>query len=64
MEIITIEVDQDMYRSLAQAARSNRLTLEQECIERLKRPRKHSCYLQALVAELRAEEQQRRAKCC
>ena len=63
MEVIKLEVDLDTYRLLAEAARHNRLTLEQECIERLRHDRKRSYYLQALVAELRADEQQRRATC-
>lgn len=61
MEIIRLEVDQDLFRSLTEAARSNQSTLEQECVKRLKQNGRGSYYLQALVAELRAEDQQRRA---
>lgn len=61
MEIIKLEVDQDLFRSLREAARSNHLTLEQECVKRLNQNGRRSYYLQALVAELRAEDQQRRA---
>jgi hypothetical protein len=63
MEIIRLEVDQDLYRSLIESARSSRCTLEQECIRRLSQSGRRSYYLQALVAELRAEDQQRRAAC-
>jgi hypothetical protein len=61
MEIIRLEVDQDLFRSLTEAARNNDSTLEQECMRRLKQNARRSYYLQALVAELRAEDQQRRA---
>lgn len=61
MEIIRLEVDQDLLRSLTEAARNNDSTLEQECIRRLKLSARRSYYLQALIAELRAEDQQRRA---
>lgn len=61
MEIIRLEIDQDLYRSLTEAARSRHSTLEQECLRRLSQNGRRSYYLQALVAELRAEDQQRRA---
>jgi hypothetical protein len=61
MENIRLEVDQDLLRSLTEAARSNHSTLEQECVKRLKQNGRRSFYLQALVAELRADDQQRRA---
>ncbi|OQR32718.1 hypothetical protein BWR59_12210 [Pseudomonas sp. Bc-h] len=61
MEIIRLEVDQDLLRSLTEAARSNHSTLEQECVKRLKQNGRRSFYLQALVPELRADDQQRRA---
>jgi hypothetical protein len=38
------------------------LSLEEECCRRLMGAERHSRYLQALVAELRAEDEQRRAK--
>jgi hypothetical protein len=56
MEIIRLEVDQDLLRSLTEAARSNHSTLEQECVKRLKQNGRRSFYLQALVAELRADD--------
>jgi len=61
MEIIRLEVDQQLLHALTEGARINDSTLEQECIRRLKQNGRRSCYLQALVAELRAEDQQRRA---
>ncbi|MFK3799252.1 MULTISPECIES: hypothetical protein [unclassified Pseudomonas] len=61
MEIIRLEVDQELFRSLTEAARQHRTTLEQECLRRLSQTGRRSYYLQALVAELRAEDQQRRA---
>ncbi|WP_296178598.1 hypothetical protein [Pseudomonas sp. UBA1879] len=61
MKVIRLEVDQDLYRRLNEAARRSHSTLEQECIRRLSQNGRRSYYLQALVAELRAEDQQRRA---
>jgi hypothetical protein len=61
MEIIRLEVDQDLYRSLTEAARISHSTLEQECVRRLSQNGRRSWYLQALIAELRAADQQRRA---
>ncbi|MFJ5295208.1 hypothetical protein [Pseudomonas sp. SLFW] len=58
---IRLEVDVDLYRSLSEAARRSHSTVEQECIRRLSQNGRRSYYLQALVAELRAEDQQRRA---
>jgi len=61
MEIIRLEVDQALFRSLTEAARNSRSTLEQACVKRLKQDGRRSSYLQALVAELRADDPQRRA---
>jgi hypothetical protein len=61
MEIIKLEVDQQVYGLLIEAARSNHTTLEQECLRRLAPVGRRSCYMQALLAEMRAEDQQRRA---
>ncbi|MFJ3484034.1 hypothetical protein ACIPL1_11720 [Pseudomonas sp. NPDC090202] len=61
MEIIRLEVDHDLFRLLNEAADSHQLTLEQECLSRLRNDGRRSYYLQALVAELRADDQQRRA---
>lgn len=61
MKVIRLEVDQDLYRRLNEAARRSHSTVAQECIRRLSQNGRRSYYLQALVAELRAEDQQRRA---
>lgn len=58
---IRLEIDVDLYRSLSEAACRSHSTVEQECIRRLSQNGRRSYYLQALVAELRAEDQQRRA---
>jgi len=60
---IRLEVDQNLYRLLIEAARDNHRTLEQECVKRLEQGGRRSFYLQAVLAELRAEEQQRHASC-
>jgi hypothetical protein len=61
MTIMKIEIDQDLYRLLEEAAHANHVTLEQECLRRLEGRERRSRYMQALVAELRADEEQRRA---
>lgn len=57
---LTLEVDQIEYAMLKEAADRNQLTLEQECLRRLGAGERHSRYVQALVAEMRAEDEQRR----
>ena len=49
------------YRLLVQAARSNGLSLEDECLRRLEGGVRRSRYMEALLAELRADDEQRRA---
>ncbi|AMB85806.1 hypothetical protein AWM79_11030 [Pseudomonas agarici] len=63
MERITLEVDNELYQLLQMAALSNQLSLEDECRRRLEGARRHSRYMQALVAELRADDEQRRQAC-
>jgi hypothetical protein len=58
---MSLEINQDLYRMLQEAARLNQLTLEQECVRRLEGGERRSRYMQALVAELRADDEQRRA---
>jgi hypothetical protein len=58
---MSLELDADLYRVLEQAAQLNHLTLEQECVRRLEGGERRSRYMQALVAELRADDEQRRA---
>ena len=60
--ILEIEIDTQLYRLLKSSAEINHLSLEEECCRRLMGAERRSRYLQALVAELRAEDEQRRAK--
>ncbi|MGE7992154.1 hypothetical protein ACQKPE_14120 [Pseudomonas sp. NPDC089554] len=61
MHRLVIEVDAKLYRQLAYAAQANQVSLEDECLRRLQGQVLHSRYMQALLAELRADEEQRRA---
>lgn len=61
MHRLIIEVDRRLYLRLERAAQSHHLSVEAECLRRLEDGEQHSCYLQALLAELRADEEQRRA---
>ncbi|NBF12159.1 hypothetical protein [Pseudomonas sp. Fl4BN1] len=61
MTTVMLEIDPQLYQLLQAAAASNHLTLEEECRRRLAGEERPSRYLQALVAELRADDQQRRA---
>jgi len=47
---------------LEHEARAHHLSLEGECLRRLQGAEAHSRYLQALLAELRADDEQRRAR--
>ncbi|VVM80747.1 hypothetical protein PS862_02573 [Pseudomonas fluorescens] len=60
--ILEIEIDTQLYRLLKSSAENHHLSLEEECCRRLEAAERRSCYLQALLAELRAEDEQRRAK--
>lgn len=60
MQRLNLELDTQLFEQLEQAARANHLSLEQECLRRLEGSERHSRYVQALVAELRADEKQRR----
>ena len=61
MPKLTLEIDRDLYRVLLQAARSNDMSLENECLRRLESGVHRSRYMEALLAELRADDKQRRA---
>ncbi len=61
MTTVTLEIDPQLYQLLQEAAVAHRLSLEEECRRRLAGEERPSPYLQALVAELRADDQQRRA---
>lgn len=61
MTRVVLEIDTQLYRMLQESAKTNQLSLEEECCRRLAGGERRSRYLQALVAELRAEDEQRRA---
>ncbi|CAK9890846.1 MULTISPECIES: hypothetical protein [Pseudomonas] len=60
MQRLNLELDEQLFQLLKRAAQANNLSLEQECLRRLGGGERHSRYIQALVAELRADEKQRR----
>ncbi|WP_192983655.1 hypothetical protein [Pseudomonas sp. EggHat1] len=62
MPKLILEIETDLYRLLQQAALINRLSLEDECRRRLEGGVRRSRYMEALLAELRADEAQRRAE--
>ncbi|WP_043308563.1 hypothetical protein [Pseudomonas sp. ML96] len=62
MPKLTLELDLDLYRLLTQAARTNGLSLEEECLRRLEGGVRRASYMQALLAELRADGEQQRGK--
>ncbi|MGQ7956978.1 hypothetical protein ACUTAF_04535 [Pseudomonas sp. SP16.1] len=61
MPKLILEIDLELYHLLQQAARTNRRTLEGECLRRLEGGARRSRYMEALLAELRADDAQRRA---
>lgn len=61
MTRVILEIDTQLYRLLKSSAETHHLSLEEECCRRLEGIDLRSRYLQALVAELRAEDEQRRA---
>ncbi|KJH78842.1 hypothetical protein IMW75_16385 [Pseudomonas gregormendelii] len=63
MTKVILEIDTQLYRLLKVSAETNHLSLEEECCRRLAGGQRRSRYLQALIAELRAEDEQRRANC-
>ncbi|WP_455924344.1 hypothetical protein [Pseudomonas putida] len=62
MRRISLEVDNELLRLLSRAAMANNVTLEEECLRRLDGAQRRSRYMQALVAELRADDEQRRER--
>lgn len=60
MARVILEIDTQLYRLLKSSAETNKLSLEEECCRRLEGADRRSRYLQALLAELRAEDEQRR----
>lgn len=61
MHRLVIEVDGQLFQLLTREAQAHHLSLEGECLRRLQGAERQSRYLQALLAELRADEEQRRA---
>ena len=61
MARVMLEIDTQRYPMLKSAAEDHQVSLEEECRRRLEGREQRSPYLQALVAELRADEEQRRA---
>lgn len=62
MPKLILEIETDLYRMLQQAARTNQLSLADECMRRLEGGVRRSRYMEALLAELRADDAQRRAE--
>jgi len=62
MKRISLELDSELVGLLSRAAQANHVTLEEECLMRLQGAPRRSRYMQALVAELRADDAQRRER--
>ena len=62
MPKLVLEIDPTLHRLLQQAARHNQLSLENECLRRLEGGTRRSRHMEALLAELRVGEAQRRAQ--
>lgn len=60
MPKLTLEIELELYRLLQEAARSNQLSVEDECLRRLEGGTRRSHYMEALLADLRADNEQRR----
>ena len=62
MPSLILQVEAELYDMLQQATRTNQLSLEDECLRRLEGGVRRSRYMEALLAELRADDAQRRAE--
>ncbi|NIE77575.1 hypothetical protein F3J44_22430 [Pantoea sp. Tr-811] len=62
MHRLVIEVDGQLYQLLENAAQLHHVTLEAECRRRLATLECQSRYVQALLAEMRADEEPWRAE--
>lgn len=62
MPRLIVELETDLYRMLQEAARINQLSLQEACVRRLEGGGRRSRYMEALLAELRADDAQRRAQ--
>jgi len=61
MHRLVIEVDRQLYQQLENAAQAHHVSLEVECRRRLAALECQSRYVQAVLAEMRAEEEPQRA---
>ncbi|MDE1165948.1 MAG: hypothetical protein PW845_11285 [Pseudomonas sp.] len=61
MQRLSLELDTQLYGLLKRAAQANNLSVEEECMRRLEGAERRSSYMQALLAELRADDEQQRA---
>lgn len=61
MPKLTLELNLELYRMLVHAARSSGLSLEDECLRRLEGGVRRSRYMEALLAEIRADDEQSKA---
>jgi hypothetical protein len=59
MPRLVLELDLDLYRLLVQAASSNGLSLADECRWRLEGGARRSRFMEALLTELRADDEPR-----
>lgn len=62
MPKLVLDLNTELYRMLQDAARINQISFEDECMRRLEGGQRRSRYMDALLAELRADDAQRRAK--
>lgn len=62
MPKLMLDVEPELYDMLLEAARVNQTSLQDECLRRLEGGVRRSRYMEALLAELRADDAQRRAK--
>ncbi|MFJ4064785.1 hypothetical protein ACIPW4_05765 [Pseudomonas sp. NPDC089996] len=62
MHRLVIEVDRQLYQQLEHAAQDHHVSLEVECRRRLAALECQSRHLQALLADMRADEEPQRAE--
>ena len=61
MTLVILEIDAQLCQTLKAADEDHQVSFEEECRRRLESREQRSPYFQALVAELRAAQEQRRA---
>lgn len=61
MPKLVLEIDLKLHRMLQQAARTNQLSLEDECLRRLEGGVRRSQHMEELLAELRLGDHRRAA---